>query len=130
MWQARAENKVKVEDGVKGVVRIIDRGIVKDGVRGQERVMVQVRIKISIVVLVKIMVKVKVKKVVMETIMDNLLVFTVDEAAEKLHVGRSTIFKLIREGSLPTIKVGKRRLIPVDALEMWVRDQTEVRDGV
>ncbi|WP_026341530.1 helix-turn-helix domain-containing protein [Actinomadura atramentaria] len=47
--------------------------------------------------------------------MDDL-VLTVDEAAERLRVSRWTLYNLIRSNRLRTVKIGRRRLVPVDAL--------------
>jgi excisionase family DNA binding protein len=44
------------------------------------------------------------------------LVLTVDEAAERLRVSRWTLYNLIRSNQLRTIKIGRRRLVPVAAL--------------
>jgi excisionase family DNA binding protein len=41
----------------------------------------------------------------------------VEEAARLLNVGRSTAYELIRSGRLRSVKIGRRRLIPREALE-------------
>jgi excisionase family DNA binding protein len=41
---------------------------------------------------------------------------TVDEAAERLRIGRSTLYDLIRSRRLRTVKIGARRLVPAAAL--------------
>jgi excisionase family DNA binding protein len=46
----------------------------------------------------------------------NDLVLTVDEAAERLRVSRWTLYNLIRSNQLRTIKIGRRRLVPLAAL--------------
>jgi excisionase family DNA binding protein len=38
------------------------------------------------------------------------------EAASALGVSRTTIYKLAKDGSLPTIKLGSRVLVPIAAL--------------
>ncbi len=43
------------------------------------------------------------------------LLLTVDEAAEVLGVGRSTVYDLLRFRLLVSVKVGRRRLVPVKA---------------
>ena len=50
------------------------------------------------------------------------MLFSVEEAANILHIGRSTIFKLIRDGELESIRLGRSRRIPVDALEQYIND--------
>ncbi len=42
------------------------------------------------------------------------------EAARLASVGRSTIYTAMKSGALPSIKVGKRRLIRLTALEAWL----------
>lgn len=46
----------------------------------------------------------------------NDVVLTVDEAAEQLRVSRWTIYNLIRSNQLRTVKIGRRRLVPVTAI--------------
>lgn len=48
------------------------------------------------------------------------VLYRVDEAAEALRISRSVIYELIRSGRLRTVKVGRRRLVPVQALEDYV----------
>ena len=57
------------------------------------------------------------------------LAVSVEEAADALGVGRSTLFELIRDGRLGSIKVGKRRLVPTDELKAFllrIRIQVQV----
>ena len=54
--------------------------------------------------------------------------FTIDEAATALHVARSTLYQLIGAGELRTIKVGRRRLVPVSAIAGYI--ETLTRGGV
>ena len=46
----------------------------------------------------------------------DVALFTIDEAAAQLRVSRWTVYNLIRSGQLRTIKIGRRRLVPTDAL--------------
>ncbi|GEM70502.1 hypothetical protein SAQ01S_02680 [Sphingomonas aquatilis NBRC 16722] len=39
------------------------------------------------------------------------LAYSVDEAARATGLGRTTLFKLIGDGTLPSVKIGKRRVI-------------------
>lgn len=41
-------------------------------------------------------------------------------AARRLGVGRSTVFKMIAQGSLPTVKIGRRRMIRASPLRAWL----------
>ncbi|RTL63699.1 MAG: DNA-binding protein [Hyphomicrobiales bacterium] len=45
------------------------------------------------------------------------LTMTVPEAAEVLGIGRAAAYEAARSGQLPIIRVGKRVLVPVAALE-------------
>jgi excisionase family DNA binding protein len=51
--------------------------------------------------------------------MDNSdrLTFTVDETRKKLGLSRGLIYQAIHEGQIPSIRIGRRILIPRAALE-------------
>lgn len=53
--------------------------------------------------------------------MDKLL-FTPEEAAEKLSVGRSKVYELISIGRLRSVRIGASRRIPAAALVEFVHD--------
>ena len=44
------------------------------------------------------------------------LTITVDEAAELLGVSRSTAYSLVRQGQLPSLRLGRRIVVPVRRL--------------
>ncbi|PZS39681.1 MAG: helix-turn-helix domain-containing protein [Pseudonocardiales bacterium] len=46
----------------------------------------------------------------------QVTLLTIDEAAAQLRVSRWSVYNLIRSGQLHTIKIGRRRLVPLDAL--------------
>lgn len=48
-----------------------------------------------------------------------LVLANVEAAAESLSIGRTGIFALIKSGALKSVKIGKRRLIPVAELEAF-----------
>lgn len=48
------------------------------------------------------------------------VLYSVEEAAEALRLSRSRIYELIRSGKLRTVKAGRRRLVPVAALDEFV----------
>ena len=48
---------------------------------------------------------------------DKRLCVTVPEAAEMLVISRNFAYQLVREGKLPSIRFGKRILIPRAALD-------------
>jgi excisionase family DNA binding protein len=51
------------------------------------------------------------------------LTCTVEEAARLLGISRTLAYRLVQSGQLPSFKVGKRRLVPVAAVETFIADQ-------
>jgi excisionase family DNA binding protein len=51
---------------------------------------------------------------------DSRWTFTVEEAAKLLGVSRGSAYEAVRRGELPSIRVGKRILVPRAALERLV----------
>jgi excisionase family DNA binding protein len=49
------------------------------------------------------------------------VLLTAEEVAEALHIGRCTVYDLIRSGHLRSFKIGKLRRIPVDAVHEYAR---------
>ena len=49
--------------------------------------------------------------------MQNKATLSVDAAAKLLGVARGTAYEAIRRGEIPAIRLGKRLLVPVAALE-------------
>lgn len=45
---------------------------------------------------------------------------SVEEAADALGLGRTYIFQLIKEGALESIRAGRRRLVPVKAVDAFL----------
>jgi len=52
---------------------------------------------------------------------DERLVLSVDEAAVALGISRGSAYTAAQRGELPTIRVGRRILVPRDALERLLR---------
>jgi excisionase family DNA binding protein len=50
---------------------------------------------------------------------------SVEMAAEMLGVGRAYAFRLIKEGALASIKLGRRRLIPHAAIEALIASRMQ-----
>lgn len=48
------------------------------------------------------------------------VLYDIGEAAEALRLSRSALYELIKSGRLRTVKAGRRRLVPVSALEEYV----------
>ena len=57
------------------------------------------------------------------------ILLSVDQAAERLSIGRSLCYELVMRGDIPSLKLGSRRLVPVSALELFVRERLEEGHG-
>ena len=60
------------------------------------------------------------------------LLLTVEQAAYRLGIGRSTAYQLISTGQLTSIRIGHLRRVPVEALAAFVdsmKNATQVGDG-
>ena len=49
--------------------------------------------------------------------------YSLDEVARSLGLSRRTLYTLMRDGTLCTVKFGKRRLVPATELERLLRPQ-------
>lgn len=47
------------------------------------------------------------------------VLLTVEAAADQLSIGRTTMYALIRAGDIATVRVGRLRRIPADALTAY-----------
>lgn len=45
---------------------------------------------------------------------------TVTETAEMLGISRNNAYQLVRAGRIPSVRLGRRLLIPRQALEAWL----------
>lgn len=48
------------------------------------------------------------------------ILLTVPEAARRLSIGRSTAYRLIEDGTLPVVHIGRAVRVPADALSEYV----------
>lgn len=46
--------------------------------------------------------------------------YPLEEAAELLGVGKSTIETLVRDGEVETVTIGRRRLVPAECIDEYV----------
>jgi len=53
------------------------------------------------------------------TISDRLL-YSLADAADQLSIGKRKVEDLVRDGEIETVNVGRRRLIPAEALTDYV----------
>jgi len=51
---------------------------------------------------------------------DPRLLITVEEAARRLTIGRTMMFALVHDGYVESVRIGRLRRIPVDALAAFV----------
>ena len=54
-------------------------------------------------------------------------VYTVDEVAQKLRIGRNTVYELVARGDIPHIRFGNTIRIPADELDEWLRASADDR---
>ena len=57
------------------------------------------------------------------------LLLTVEEAADRVGICRSNMFKLIRQGDVKSVKVGRLRRVTPAALEDFVRQLSALADS-
>lgn len=58
------------------------------------------------------------------------LLYRIDEAAESMGVGRSTVYEMIWRGELATVRIGKRgQRISVDEIRRWIAEQQGADDA-
>lgn len=54
------------------------------------------------------------------TTADHRLVLTIEEAARRLGIGRTTMYALIKNGDIRTVTIGRLRRVPVRCLDDYV----------
>ncbi len=55
--------------------------------------------------------------------MTERFTLSIDEAAEALGISRTHAYTLARRGDLPTIPLGHRKVVPVEALKKMIDDE-------
>ncbi|MCC9311946.1 helix-turn-helix domain-containing protein [Kitasatospora sp. RB6PN24] len=56
----------------------------------------------------------------------TLVALTVEEAARRLGVGRTTMYALVASGEVPSVMIGRLRRIPAQALSEYIADRASV----
>jgi|LSQX01.2.fsa_nt_gb excisionase family DNA binding protein len=51
---------------------------------------------------------------------DSPLALTVKDVAHELQVSEWQVYELIRQGQLPHVQIGRRKIVPRKALEQWL----------
>jgi excisionase family DNA binding protein len=52
--------------------------------------------------------------------METKLLLTIPDCCARLNLGRSKIYQLINQGSLPVVRIGRAVRVDAKALEEWV----------
>lgn len=50
--------------------------------------------------------------------------YSAAEAAKSIGVSRSTMYQLMNQQGFPVLHIGKRKVIPISALEKWIENHT------
>ena len=56
------------------------------------------------------------------------LTISINELAQRLGISRTSAYWLSRSPGFPTIRIGRRRLIDVKKLEVWLASQSGAED--
>ncbi|MEV7118249.1 helix-turn-helix domain-containing protein [Kitasatospora griseola] len=59
-----------------------------------------------------------------ETPDPTLVALTVEEAARRLGVGRTTMYALVASGEVPSVTIGRLRRVPAEALKEYMAART------
>ena len=49
------------------------------------------------------------------------LVYSIQEAADLLGISRSYVYEMVRNGTIPSLELGKKRVIPKVKFNQWVK---------
>ena len=55
------------------------------------------------------------------------LVYSVQEVAELLGISKSYAYELVRDGTIPVLQLGRKRVIPKEKLNEWINGKSESR---
>lgn len=51
------------------------------------------------------------------------LVYSIQEAADLLGISRSYVYEMVRNGTIPSLELGKKRVIPKVKFNQWVNGE-------
>ena len=54
------------------------------------------------------------------------LVYSIQEAANLLGISRSYAYELVRNGTIPALELGKKRVIPKEKFIEWINGKEEL----
>ena len=52
------------------------------------------------------------------------LLISIEDAADACSISVAQIYRMIADGELPYMMIGRRKLIPVDELRAWIVERT------
>ena len=61
--------------------------------------------------------------------MDERRTYTVEEAARRLGLSRNGAYEAVKRGEIPSIRIGRRVLVPRAAFEHMLEQGTPLRDA-
>jgi excisionase family DNA binding protein len=56
----------------------------------------------------------------MTTMPVEAVLLTVEEAADRLRIGRTTMYALVSSGAVESVKVGRLRRVPIECVDAYV----------
>ena len=56
--------------------------------------------------------------------MQEKVVMTVEEVAEVLKISRPSAYQAVKKGEIPVIRIGRRLIVPVSALDKMLENAT------
>jgi excisionase family DNA binding protein len=59
----------------------------------------------------------------MNTVLNQRITISVDEAMSAIGIGRTMLYKLLTDGSIRSFRAGKKRLIVVASIHEWIAGQ-------
>lgn len=54
------------------------------------------------------------------------LVYSIQEVADLLGISRSYTYELVRKGTIPALKLGKKQVIPKEKFYNWINGEKEL----
>jgi len=55
-------------------------------------------------------------------------VYSIQEAAEILGISKSYAYELARNGTLPVLELGRKRVVPKERFHKWINEEKELGD--
>ena len=50
--------------------------------------------------------------------------FTVRELSEYLQIGKASAYRLVHDGTLPSVRIGRQIRVPIAAVDRWLAEAT------